>query len=156
MEYKKFLIFVLAAILLLAAMMLRVAPHPLADSAVASLLRNSINIGLLIAWGISVRDRAMQPQALKLLMFVTGLMLFIPLGALFTALLLGKSELAQLPEYAAFLTGISVVLFLLVLTNDIHQRVSDAGSGMACGCCHRRRHNYLVCLHEAEEADENG
>ena len=151
---KKFLIFVLAAILLLAAMMLRVAPHPLADSAAASLLRNSIHIGLLIAWGISVRDRVMQPQALKLLMFVTGLMLFwivirlfkydfvenpvllrylwyfyylpmlfIPLGALFTALLLGKSELAQLPEYAAFLTGISVVLFLLVLTNDIHQLV---------------------------------
>lgn len=50
-------------------------------------------------------------------------MLFIPLYALFTALLLGKSELAKLPGYTLIPAGISVLLFVFVMTNDLHQLV---------------------------------
>lgn len=50
-------------------------------------------------------------------------MLFIPLCALFTALLLGKPEMARLPGYTGILSMISIVLFSLVITNDFHQLV---------------------------------
>lgn len=50
-------------------------------------------------------------------------MIFIPLYALFTAMLLGKSERARLPRFAAVLACISLGLFLLVMTNDLHQLV---------------------------------
>ena len=139
-------------ILLFAAMLLRFASH--GSSVAAPLLRNAIQIGLLAAWSISVRNRVMQPQALRLLTVIAGLMLvwfvvrlfkyefaedpvllrylwylyylpmlFIPLCALLTAMLLGKSELAQLPKCAAALAAICAVFFLLVMTNDLHQLV---------------------------------
>lgn len=142
------------AILLFIAMVLRLAAPGPEDSVVVPLLRNAIHIGILAAWGISVRSRVMQPQALRLLLcalylmlfwFVIRLfkyefvengvllrylwylyylpMLFIPLCALFTAMLLGKSELARLPKYAALLFVVSSALFLVVMTNDIHQLV---------------------------------
>lgn len=50
-------------------------------------------------------------------------MLFIPLCALFTAMLLGKPEMARLPGYTGILSVISTVLFTLVMTNDFHQLV---------------------------------
>lgn len=148
---KKAVTFLTVAALLYAAMMLRVYAS---ETTLAPLLRNAIHIGLLVAWSISVRDRVMQPQALKLLSLIIRLMLFwfiirmfkyefvqsvtvsryiwylyylpmlfIPLCALFIAMLLGKSELARLPKYAAIPTVISAVLFLFVITNDLHQLV---------------------------------
>lgn len=157
---KKILVVFLVALLLCAAMILRVAAHGYSDSVAVPLLRNAIHIGLLIAWSISVRSRMVQPQALRLLMLVMGLMLFwflirlfkyefvenpvllrylwylyylpmlfIPLCALFSALLLGKSELAKLPEYAVILTGIVAILFLFVMTNDLHQLVFSFPQG---------------------------
>ena len=144
----------IVVLLLFAAMMLRVVTREHYDSIAVPVLRNAIHIGLLTAWGISVRSRVMQPQALKLLMTAAWLMLFwfvirllkyefventvvsrylwylyylpmlfIPLCALLTAMLLGKSELARLPKYAVALKIISAVLFLLVMTNDLHQHV---------------------------------
>ena len=158
---KKFLVFFSVAGLLCAAMLLRLSGRERFPMA-AVLLRNAIHIGLLTAWGISIRSRVMQPQALRLLMVITGLMmfwfvlrllkyefvmdtvflrylwylyylpmLFIPLLALFTAMLLGKSELARLPKYAAVLAVISAVLFLFVMTNDLHQLVFSFPQGKA-------------------------
>lgn len=149
---RKILVISLVAVLLCMAMMLRMVATEYSDSVAVPLLRNAIHIGLLIAWGISVRNRVMQPQVLRLLMYVMGLilfwfvirlfkyefvenlvllrylwylyylpMLFIPLCALFTAMLLGKSELARLPNYAGILSVISAVLWLFVMTNDLHQ-----------------------------------
>ena len=150
---KKLPALLLVAALLSAAMLLRATARG-EDSVAIPLLRNAIHIGLLIAWGVFVHRRVMQPQALRLLMFAVGLMLFwfvirlfkyefvenpvflrylwylyylpmlfIPLCALLTAMLLGKSELARLPRYVMILTGISAALFLLVMTNDLHQLV---------------------------------
>lgn len=140
--------------LLCAAMALRLAANAPSGFAAAPLLRNAIHIGLLTAWCICVRRRVMQPQALRLLTAIAGLMLFwfsvrllkyefvedaalsrylwylyylpmlfIPLCALLTALLLGKPESARLPGGAGIPAGISAVLFLLVMTNDLHQLV---------------------------------
>lgn len=56
-------------------------------------------------------------------------MLFIPLCALFTAMLLGKPEMARLPRYTGILSVISTVLFTLVMTNDFHQLVFRFSQG---------------------------
>ncbi|MGN0657740.1 MAG: histidine kinase N-terminal 7TM domain-containing protein [Ruminiclostridium sp.] len=48
-------------------------------------------------------------------------MLFIPCLAVFVALSLGKPESFRLPKWTAFLYIPTAALFLLVLTNDLHQ-----------------------------------
>ncbi len=69
-------------------------------------------------------------------------MLFIPLMAVFIALSLGKSENFRLPGLTKLLYIPSVLLFLAVITNDLHQFVfsfpegsvfSDANSSYAAG-----------------------
>lgn len=150
----KLLAIFLVAVSLCIAMMLRIAAYRYAGFAAAPLLRNIIHVSLLIAWGVSVCKRVMQPQVRRQLIIVTSLMLFwfvirllkyeyvenpmllhylwylyylpmlfIPLCALFIAMLLGKSEMARLPGYTIVLTGISTLLFLFVMTNDFHQLV---------------------------------
>ena len=144
-------VLIVVAVLLLAAMMLRIMAS---GSVAAPFLRNAIHIGLLIAWGISIYNRVIQFQTRRQLMIVISLMLFwfvirllkyeyvenpvflhyfwylyyvpmlfIPLCALFTAMLLGKPEMARLPGYIGILSVISTVLFTLVITNDFHQLV---------------------------------
>ena len=48
-------------------------------------------------------------------------MLFIPLLGVYIALSLGKSEEYRLTEKAGFLVAVPGILFLLVITNDLHQ-----------------------------------
>ena len=75
--------------------------------------------------------------------FVTGLtvaryiwylyylpMLFIPLLGVYIALTLGKSEEYRLTGKAGFLVAIPGILFLLVITNDLHQQVFAFDSGV--------------------------
>lgn len=50
-------------------------------------------------------------------------MLFIPLLGVFIALSLGKAENFRLPKWTALFYIPTVVLFLLVVTNDLHQHV---------------------------------
>ena len=50
-------------------------------------------------------------------------MLFIPLLGVFIALSLGKAENFRLPKWTALFYIPTVVLFLLVMTNDLHQHV---------------------------------
>lgn len=57
-------------------------------------------------------------------------MLFIPLLGVYIALSLGKSEEYHLTEKAGFLTAIPGILFLLVITNDLHQQVFAFKSGV--------------------------
>lgn len=57
-------------------------------------------------------------------------MLFIPLLGVYIALSLGKSEEYRLTEKAGFLTAIPGILFLLVITNDLHQQVFAFSSGV--------------------------
>lgn len=57
-------------------------------------------------------------------------MLFIPLLGVYVALSLGKSEEYRLTEKAGFLAAIPGILFLLVITNDLHQQVFAFNSGV--------------------------
>ena len=118
-----------------------------------SIIRAVIYIGLLAAWGISVQTRIIQTEVRRYLLAIAGLMLlwlflrtvkyntfhmtaerflwygyylpmlFIPVLAVLVALSLGKPENYRLPKWTHFLYLPSVLLFLLVLTNDLHQLV---------------------------------
>lgn len=55
--------------------------------------------------------------------------LFIPLVAIFVALSLGKSENFRLPSFVRLLYIPSVLLLILVLTNDLHQFVFSFPNG---------------------------
>ena len=118
-----------------------------------STVRAVIYMGLLAAWGISVRTRIIQTQVRRYLLAIAGLMLlwltlrtvkyntynitaecflwygcylpmlFIPVLAVLVALSLGKPENYRLPKWTHFLYLPSALLFLLVLTNDLHQLV---------------------------------
>lgn len=57
-------------------------------------------------------------------------MLFIPLLGVYIALTLGKSEEYRLTGKADFLVAIPGILFLLVITNDLHQQVFAFNSGV--------------------------
>ena len=57
-------------------------------------------------------------------------MLFIPLLGVYIALSLGKSEEFRLTEKTGFLTAVPGILFLLVITNDLHQQVFSFNSGV--------------------------
>ena len=57
-------------------------------------------------------------------------MLFIPLLGVYIALSLGKSEEYRLTGKAGFLVAIPGILFLLVITNDLHQQVFAFDSGV--------------------------
>lgn len=60
-------------------------------------------------------------------------MLFIPLLGVYIALSLGKSEEYRLTERAGFLVAVPGILFLLVITNDLHQQVFAFNSGVPGG-----------------------
>ena len=127
-----------------------------------SLLRSTIYILLMTAWGFSVRSRIIQPQTRRYLseisvlivfwlvirtvkfLFASGVtaqrylwylyylpLLFIPPTAVFVALSLGKSENYRLPPFVKLLYIPSVLLFLLVLSNDLHQFVFSFPDGSA-------------------------
>lgn len=57
-------------------------------------------------------------------------MLFIPLLGVYIALSLGKSEEYRLTEKAGFLVAVPGILFLLVITNDLHQQMFAFDSGV--------------------------
>lgn len=57
-------------------------------------------------------------------------MLFIPLLGVYIALSLGKSEEYRLTEKAGFLVAVPGILFLLVITNDLHQQMFAFSSGV--------------------------
>ena len=127
---------------------------------VLSIVRVLIYIGLLAAWGISVQTRIIQTQVRRYLLVIAGLMLlwltlrtvkyntyhmtaerflwygyylpmlFIPVLAVLVALSLGKPENYRLPKWTHFLYLPSALLFLLVLTNDLHQLVFFFSTGV--------------------------
>ena len=54
-------------------------------------------------------------------------MIFIPLFCLYTSLHIRKSEDYRLPLWSVFAAGVSTALFVLVMTNDVHQAVFSFG-----------------------------
>ncbi len=76
-------------------------------------------------------------------------MLFLPLLGVYIALLLGKPEEYRLPGRARLLSIIPAVLFLLVITNDLHQwafAFKDGVPGRPVSSAFTHRPLYFVCL----------
>lgn len=150
---RKYGVVLLVAVLMICAVCARVAARYGYCAEVLSIVRALIYIGLLAAWGISVQTRIIQTQVRRYLLVIAGLMLlwltlrtvkyntyhmtaerflwygyylpmlFIPVLAVLVALSLGKPENYRLPKWTHFLYLPSALLFLLVLTNDLHQLV---------------------------------
>ena len=150
---RKYGVVLLVAVLMICAVCARVAARYGYYAEVLSIVRTLIYIGLLAAWGISVQTRIIQTQVRRYLLVIAGLMLlwltlrtvkyntyhmtaerflwygyylpmlFLPVLAVLVALSLGKPENYRLPKWTHFLYLPSALLFLLVLTNDLHQLV---------------------------------
>lgn len=150
---RKYGVVLLVAVLMICAVCARVAARYGYYAEVLSIVRALIYIGLLAAWGISVQTRIIQTQVRRYLLVIAGLMLlwltlrtvkyntyhmtaerflwygyylpmlFIPVLAVLVALSLGKPENYRLSKWTHFLYLPSALLFLLVLTNDLHQLV---------------------------------
>lgn len=88
-------------------------------------------------------SRIDHPVAVRYIWYLYYLpMMFIPLLAVFVAMSVGKPEDYRLPRWAMLLCVPTVVLFLLVMTNDLHQFVftfpgdtvwSDTNNGYGVG-----------------------
>ena len=142
------------------AMWLRYASRTVLHSPVYGHLRSGIYIFLLCAWCHSVRVRIVQTQVRRYLLAISALMvlwillrsikfsientdaerwlwyfyyfpmLFIPMLSVFVSRSLGKGEDFRLPRWTKLLYVPTLLLLLLVLTNDLHQQVFSFPSGV--------------------------
>ena len=159
-QKRKYGLMLLVAALIACAIAARVASRYIHDMVSLGIVRTVIYIGLLTAWGISVRTRIVQTQVRRYLLAEAGLMLlwlllrtvkyniyntdaerflwygyylpmlFIPVLAVLVALSLGRPENYCLPKWTRLLYLPSALLLLLVLTNDLHQLVFSFPSGI--------------------------
>ena len=158
------------------AMWLRYASRTVLHSPVYNHLRSGIYIFLLCAWCHSVRVRIVQAQVQRYLLAISMLMvlwlllrsikfsiantdaerwlwyfyyvpiLFIPMLSVFVSQSLGKPEDFHLPRWTKLLYVPTVLLLLLVLTNDLHQRVFSFPSGILSDAAYRYERGYFFVL----------
>ena len=158
------------------AMWLRYASRTVLHSPVYNHLRSGIYIFLLCAWCHSVRVRIVQTQVQRYLLAISMLMvlwlllrsikfsiantdaerwlwyfyyvpiLFIPMLSVFVSQSLEKSEDFHLPRWTKLLYVPTVLLLLLVLTNDLHQRVFSFPSGILSDAAYRYERGYFFVL----------
>ena len=72
--------------------------------------------------------------------------LFIPMLSVFVSQSLGKPEDFHLPRWTKLLYVPTVLLLLLVLTNDLHQRVFSFPSGILSDAAYRYERGYFFVL----------
>ena len=158
------------------AMWLRYASRTVLHSPVYNHLRSGIYIFLLCAWCHSVWVRIVQTQVQRYLLAISMLMvlwlllrsvkfsidntdaerwlwyfyyvpmLFIPMFSVFVSQSLGKPEDFHLPRWTKLLYVPTVLLLLLVLTNDLHQRVFSFPSGVLSDEEYRYESGYFFVL----------
>lgn len=158
------------------AMWLRYASRTVLHSPIYNHLRSGIYIFLLCAWCHSVRVRIVQTQVQRYLLAISMLMvlwlllrsikfsiantdaerwlwyfyyvpiLFIPMLSVFVSQSLGKPEDFHLPRWTKLLYVPTVLLLLLVLTNDLHQRVFSFPSGVLSDAAYRYERGYFFVL----------
>lgn len=158
------------------AMWLRYASRTVLHSPIYNHLRSGIYIFLLCAWCHSVWVRIVQTQVQRYLLAISMLMvlwlllrsvkfsidntdverwlwyfyyvpmLFIPMLSVFVSQSLGKSEDFHLPRWTRLLYVPTVLLLLLVLTNDLHQRVFSFPSGILSDKEYRYESGYFFVL----------
>ena len=158
------------------AMWLRYASRHIFHSPAVSHLRSGIYVFLFSAWCYSLWIRIVQTQVRRYLLAISALMvlwillrsikfsientdagrwlwyfyyfpmLFIPLLSVFVSRSLGKGEDFRLPRWTKLLYFPTLLLLLLVLTNDLHQQVFSFPSGVLSDRVYRYESGYFFVL----------
>ena len=158
------------------AMWLRYASRHIFHSPVVNHLRSGIYVFLFSAWCYSLWIRIVQTQVRRYLLAISVLMvlwillrsikfsientdaerwlwyfyyfpmLFIPMLSVFVSRSLGKGEDFRLPRWTKLLYFPTLLLLLLVLTNDLHQQVFSFPSGVLSDRVYRYESGYFFVL----------
>ena len=163
-------------VLIAFAMWLRYASRNIFHSPAVSHLRSGIYVFLFSVWCYSLWIRIVQTQARRYLLAISVLMvlwillrsikysientdaerwlwyfyyfpmLFIPMLSVFVSRSLGKGEDFRLPRWTKILYLPTLLLLLLVLTNDLHQQVFSFPSGVLSDRAYRYEGGYFFVL----------
>ena len=163
-------------VLIAFAMCLRYASRHVFHSSAVNHLRSGIYVFLFSAWCYSIRMRIVQTQVRRYLLAISVLMvlwillrsikfsidnmdaerwlwyfyyfpmLLIPMLSVFVSLSLGKGEDFQLPRWTKLLYLPTMLLLLLVLTNDLHQQVFSFPSGVLSDREYRYEGGYFFVM----------
>ena len=158
------------------AMWLRYASRHIFHSPAVSHLRSGIYVFLFSVWCYSLWIRIVQTQARRYLLAISVLMvlwillrsikysientdverwlwyfyyfpmLFIPMLSVFVSRSLGKGEDFRLPRWTKILYVPTLLLLLLVLTNDLHQQVFSFPSGVLSDREYRYEGGYFFVM----------
>ena len=158
------------------AMWLRYASRHIFHSPAVSHLRSGIYVFLFSVWCYSLWIRIVQTQARRYLLAISVLMvlwillrsikfsientdverwlwyfyyfpmLFIPMLSVFVSRSLGKGEDFRLPRWTKILYVPTLLLLLLVLTNDLHQQVFSFPSGVLSDLEYRYEVGYFFVM----------
>ena len=158
------------------AMWLRYASRHILHSPAVSHLRSGIYVFLFSVWCYSLWIRIVQTQVRRYLLAISVLMvlwillrsikfsientdaerrlwyfyyfpmLFIPMLSVFVSRSLGKGEDFRLPRWSKLLYFPTLLLLLLVLTNDLHQQVFSFPSGVLSDRAYRYESGYFLVL----------
>lgn len=158
------------------AMWLRYASRQIFHSPAVNHLRSGIYVFLFSAWSYSLWNRIVQTQVRRYLLAISALMvlwillrsikfsientdaarrlwyfyyfpmLFIPMLSAFVSLSLGKGEDFRLPRWTKILYLPTLLLLLLVLTNDLHQQVFSFPSGVLSDQEYRYEGGYFFVM----------
>ena len=173
---KSFLYALGALALIAFALWLRYAGRHIFHSPAVSYLRSGIYVFLFSAWCYSLWIRIVQTQVRRYLLAISVLMvlwillrsikfsientdaerrlwyfyyfpmLFIPMLSVFVSQSLGKGEDFRLPRWTKLLYFPTLLLLLLVLTNDLHQQVFSFLSGVLSDRAYRYESGYFFVL----------
>ena len=165
-----------ALALIALAMWLRYASRHIFHSPAVSHLRSGIYVFLFSVWCYSLWLRIVQTQARRYLLAISVLMvlwillrsikfsientdverwlwyfyyfpmLFIPMLSVFVSRSLGKGEDFRLPRWTKILYIPTLLLLLLVLTNDLHQQVFSFPSGVLSDREYRYEGGYFFVM----------
>ena len=163
-------------VLIAFAMWLRYASRHIFHSPVVSHLRSGIYVFLFSVWCYSLWIRIVQTQVRRYLLAISVLMvlwillrsikfsientdverwlwyfyyfpmLFIPMLSVFVSRSLGKGEDFRLPRWTKILYVPTLLLLLLVLTNDLHQQVFSFPSGVLSDREYRYEGGYFFVM----------
>ena len=158
------------------AMWLRYASRHIFHSPAVSHLRSGIYVFLFSAWCYSLWIRIVQTQVRRYLLAISALMvlwillrsikfsienteaerwlwyfyyfpmLFIPMLSVFVSRSLGKGEDFRIPRWTKILYFPTLLLLLLVLTNDLHQQVFSFPTGVLSDREYRYEGGYFFVL----------
>ena len=165
-----------ALALIALAMWLRYASRHIFHSPAVSHLRSGLYVFLFSVWCYSLWIRIVQTQARRYLLAISVLMvlwillrsikysientdaerwlwyfyyfpmLFIPMLSVFVSRSLGKGEDFRLPRWTKILYLPTLLLLLLVLTNDLHQQVFSFPSGVLSDREYRYEGGYFFVM----------